>query len=428
VPSEKPRFTALRSKWKVAPRIVPYALTAIVIAATVPVVSILPLSHTRSAFFLLVVLASSWYAGLGPGLFASVLSVLALNFFFFSPHLSFAVTSEDFVELILFSLVAALTTKLVAQWRKTSNALAVLNVDLEQRVNGRTAELKQANERLQDEIEARSRMQQELARSNGELKQFAYVFSHDVLVPVRTIAASAAELKQPRSRSDAETIELADQIRLTAEHIESFISGALSFARLNSERRIAAEEISMEATLQWALLNLKTAIEQSGAAVTHDSLPAVRGDQAQIASLLQNLISNAIKYRRGEPPCVHVSAREMNGAWVFAVADNGIGIPPEFHESIFEMFQRLPSGPERAGSGLGLAICRKIVENHGGRIWLESQPGAGSTFYFTLEESDPRAGGSDESAGAAFRRPVQSAVSHSLTSAGARFTVSYQPP
>jgi len=386
VPSLKDRSPALRSVSGVALRITPYAIATILIAATVWLGSTLHLTHTRSAFFLLVVLASSWYAGFGAGLFASVLSVLALNYFFFEPHLSFAVTSEGFVELIVFSFVAACTSNLVAERRKTSNALAELNRALEQRVNIRTAELKEANQRLQDEIEMRSRIQRELTRSNEELEHFARILSHDVLAPLRTISVSAVELRQ--HHDDNGFLELADHIQLTAEHIEAFIAGALSFARANSQRAMIASEVSMEATLQWALLNLKTAIEQSHATVTCDNLPSVRGDQAQVANLFQNLISNAIKYRRDGPPRVHVSARQADGEWVFSVSDNGIGIAPEFHECVFEMFKRLQQGSEVPGSGLGLAICRKIVEHHGGRIWLESKPGSGSTFYFTLEPSE----------------------------------------
>ena len=389
--SPRQRVAALQFAATTVPRIIPYAAVIVLIGAALGLVTVLPLAHTRSAFFLLVVLASSWYAGFGPGLFASVLAVLALNYFFFEPHLSLAVTSEDFAELIAFSFVAAFTSNIVAQRRKTSNELTQLNAELEHRVQSRTVELKQANQRLQDEIEARRAIQQELARSNQELEHFAYVFSHDVLAPLRTIAASAGELKLRERQTDHEAIELVNHIQVTSEHIETFISGALAFARVNSQRAMISNEVSMEATLHWALLNLKTAIEQSHASITYDPLPAVRGDQAQIANLLQNLISNAIKYRGSEPPLVHVSGRRIDGEWVFAVADNGVGIPPEFHESVFEMFKRLDHAQDCPGSGLGLAICRKIVQHHGGRIWVESKPGAGSTFYFTLEQSDRQA-------------------------------------
>jgi len=367
--------------------------TTTLVGVTAAAAALLHLTHTRSALFFLVVLASSWRAGFGPGLFASVLSVLVLNYFSFDTRLGFGAGSEDFVELMVFSLVAAFTSNLVAQRRKTSNELASFNSELEHRVQNRTTELENANQQLQDEIEMRGRMQQELARSNNELEHFAHVISHDIRAPLRAITVSAADLKRHQNQSDAEAAELLNHIQLTAEHIEAFISGILSFARVNAHRAIAAEDVSMEATLHWALLNLKPAIEQSQASITYDRLPNVRGDQAQIAALLQNLISNAIQYRSTEPLRVHVSTRQTSGGCVFAITDNGIGIPPEFRESVFEMFTRLHYGREYPGSGLGLAICRKIVGHHGGRIWVESKPGSGSTFFFTLQQSDDRAVG-----------------------------------
>ena len=262
--------------------------------------------------------------------------------------------------MIVFSCVAAFTSKLVAQRRKASNEIADLNTQLELRVQQRTAELKDANRHLQGEIEARRRIQQELARSNSELEHFAYVFSHDVLVPLRAITASAGELRLRQNQEDGELAGLVNHIQLTSEHIEAFISAALSFARVNSQRAIIAVEVSMEATLEWALLNLKTILEQSHASITYDPLPKVRGDQAQIANVLQNLISNAIKYRGSEPPRAHVSARQINDQWLFAVADNGIGIPPESHKSVFEMFTRLHQGHEYPGSG---SVSRSAVKS-----------------------------------------------------------------
>jgi len=136
--------------------------------------------------------------------------------------------------------------------------------------------------------------------------------------------------------------------------------------------------------LRRALINLRAAIEESGAAVTHDPLPVVRGDDSQLAQLFQNLIGNALKFRSASVPRIHVSAREDKDHWEFAVRDNGIGIDPQYFERIFMVFQRLHNKDEYPGTGIGLAICKKVVDRHGGRIWVESEPGKGTAFRFTL--------------------------------------------
>jgi signal transduction histidine kinase len=366
------------------PRIIPYVVTAVLVALTGVIAEFLHLAHASVLFFL-AVLASAWQGGIGPSLFSSVLSVLVLTCFFFQPRYSFALTAEGFFELLIFALIATLISNVVAERRKANLELAKLGSEFDQRVQERTAELKEANQRLEREIEARSRAQHELARSNSELELFARVIGHDIRAPLRVIRSSAMELK--RLQGGERATEFLAHIQATAEHIDAFISGVLAFARVNTGRPVLTENVPMEAALQWALLNLKLTIEQTQAAVTHGPLPNVRGNQAQIAELLQNLISNALTYRGKERPRIYVSARSDGGDYVFSVSDNGIGIPPEYHASIFEAFKRLHSDREYPGSGLGLAISRKIVERHGGRIWVESKPGSGAAFYFTLESS-----------------------------------------
>lgn len=384
------RLPTLEFSGAAIPRVIPYAVTSSLVAVTAIIAKLLHLAHASVLFFL-VILASAWQGGIGPSLFAGVLSVLVLNYFFFEPRFSFALSGEEFFELLMFSLIAALTSSIVAQRRKASIELAKLNVELEQRVEERTTELKNSNQRLESEIEARTRAQQELARSNSELEQFAHVISHDIRAPLRVITASAAELKQHQGRNVEKTKELLTHIQATAEHIDAFISGVLAFARVNTGGAVLNENVPMEATLHWALLNLKTIVEQTQAVITHSELPDVRGNQSQIAELLQNLISNALTYRDNERPRIHVSGSANDGECIFAVSDNGIGIPPEYHASIFEAFKRLHNDRTYPGSGLGLAISRKIVERHGGRIWVQSKPGSGSTFYFTLEQSEKQA-------------------------------------
>ena len=139
-----------------------------------------------------------------------------------------------------------------------------------------------------------------------------------------------------------------------------------------------------EAALGQAMANLQVAVAESSAVVTHETLPVVLADGTQLVQLFQNLIGNALKFRQAQPPQIHISATRQNQEWVFSVQDNGIGIEPQYAERIFVIFQRLHSKAEYAGTGIGLAICKRIVERHGGRIWFESQPGQGATFYFTL--------------------------------------------
>jgi len=169
--------------------------------------------------------------------------------------------------------------------------------------------------------------------------------------------------------------------------MQSLIADLLAFSRVGS-RGGGFEPTDLDPVLQRALANLEAAIEESGARVTADALPTVRGDAVQLGQLFQNLVGNGVKFRGEDVPRVHVSAERAGGEWRLSVRDNGIGIEPEYVERIFVIFQRLHGRAEYPGTGIGLAICKKIVERHGGRIWVESRPGQGSTFYFTLPAMD----------------------------------------
>ncbi|HJT90143.1 MAG TPA: PAS domain S-box protein, partial [Bryobacteraceae bacterium] len=238
-----------------------------------------------------------------------------------------------------------------------------------------------ARKRAEQALEEKAR---DLARSNADLEQFAYVASHDLQEPLRMVANFTQLLAERyRTQLGAEGAEFVAYAVDGATRMQTLIQDLLMYSRVGTRGK-SFEPTDCNEILGQAVANLQVAIRETGALVSHSELPVIRADASQFLQLLQNLIGNAIKFRGESTPQVHVSAGRQGVFWQFSVRDNGIGIDPRFADRIFVIFQRLHSRGEYPGTGIGLALCKKIVERHGGRIWVESEPGKGSTFNFTL--------------------------------------------
>ena len=258
----------------------------------------------------------------------------------------------------------------VTEQRKAEALIRQMNAELEDRVRQRTAELEAVN--------------QELARSNADLDQFAYVASHDLQEPLRGVSG-CVELLVNRNRKllDERSQEIAQHAVDGAARMQRLIEDLLAYSRVGT-RGGTAVLVDTGQTVREALLNLESAVRESGATIDAVDLPTVPADPTQLRQLFQNLLGNAIKFRSDRPLRLEIKARPVEARWEFSVRDNGIGIEKDYFDRIFVIFQRLHSRDEYPGTGIGLAICKKIVERHGGRIWVESEPGQGTTFFFTL--------------------------------------------
>jgi signal transduction histidine kinase len=259
-----------------------------------------------------------------------------------------------------------------------------LNAELERHVRERTLDLEAANRELQREVAEHQRTAAELRRSNRELEQFAYVASHDLREPLRKVRIYLQLLQERyRGRLDDKAEQFIAHAVDSAGRMQALVNDLLAYARVGS-RGNQPGPTDCVAAYDQAVANLEAAIRESEAVVTRTALPTVRGDSVQMVQLFQNLLANAIKFRTDRIPAVHVMAERRGSVWRFAVRDNGIGIDPQDGGRLFVLFQRLHRTQEYPGTGLGLAICKKIVERHGGEIGVESEPGRGASFWFTL--------------------------------------------
>uniref|UniRef100_A0A832H2H2 histidine kinase n=1 Tax=Oscillatoriales cyanobacterium SpSt-402 TaxID=2282168 RepID=A0A832H2H2_9CYAN len=235
-------------------------------------------------------------------------------------------------------------------------------------------------------LEQETLQRNELARSNAELQQFAYIASHDLQEPLRMVTSYLQLLERRyKNKLDADANEFIQYAVDGAVRMRTLINDLLTYSRIGTRGR-PFELASSHEAIAHAIANLKVAIEESGATVTYEDLPNLQADPIQLIQLFQNLISNAIKFHRELPPQVWIKAIHQDDAWLFSVQDNGIGIDSQYAERIFVIFQRLNNRIDYPGTGIGLAVCKKIVERHGGRIWVQSELGEGATFYFTIPD------------------------------------------
>ena len=268
--------------------------------------------------------------------------------------------------------------------RKNRDALEQKNAELQQEVAERMraeADVRRLNAELERRVEERTR---ELSRMNDELRQFAYVASHDLQEPLRTVASYAQLLaRRYRGKLDQDADEFIAYMVSGVTRMHTLLNDMLAYSRVTESRDRPLAPANLNAVVQSALMNLDLTISENHAAVHVDPLPTLHGDEIQLTQVFQNLIGNAIKYKSEEPPQISITAEEGQDEWTICISDNGIGVDPQYSERIFGIFKRL-HGRELPGTGMGLAICKRIVERHNGRIWVEPGNGTGSRFCFTL--------------------------------------------
>jgi len=300
----------------------------------------------------------------------------------------FLLTDENNQPRYIADLVTDFT-----EYKKMERELKRYQEELEERVKERTAQLAQSNEDLQKEIGERRKVESALREktealkiSNRELEEFAYVASHDLREPLRKISTFADLLsKKYQSHLDEKGERYIYYMVDAANRLQEMIDALLHFSRV-SRKAFGIESLDLNTIINHVLNDLEMVIQESKATINYSDLPVIQGNQKLIRMLFQNLISNAIKYRKDNAPSIKISAIKESHTWHFTVTDNGIGIAPNFSERIFGIFQRLHTHDEYPGSGIGLSICRKIINQYNGKIWVESDVGQGATFHIVLPQ------------------------------------------
>lgn len=314
-------------------------------------------------FFAIAVALSAAYGGLWPGLFTTLLSVFMAGLLFQNSIFFLALSQSG---LVLFALLGGTISAII-------HLLHRANADV---VAART-QLERANKQLSQRTDA-------LTRSNEELQQFGYALSHDLQTPLRNIGTLTALLVRRNNEIlDKDSKEYAQLIVTGIHRMESMIKGLLDYTTATVDIQDRAVSNS-NTVFEQVLHNLRYLIDSEGAAITFDELPLVQAHDDRLAQVFSNLITNAIKYRGNRKPAIHVTAMDNATEWIFKVKDNGIGIDMNYADEIFILFKRLHGSEEYDGSGIGLAVCKTVIKRFGGEIWVESEPGNGSTFFFTI--------------------------------------------
>jgi signal transduction histidine kinase len=326
-----------------------------------------------SIFYLLPISFVAWYTNSKSGVFMCLISS-AIEFVVNS------VTGRTYSHYLISCWNSAV---MLGFFLISVFILSTLKIEYERRIK-LIKELKDSLAELNRTKEELEQTSQDLARSNDDLKQFAYSASHDLQEPLRVVAGYVNLLaRRYKDKLDANADEFIGYIVDGVKRMQELIKDLLEYSQVGiKEKHFKPVESSLAVGL--AIGNLQATIEEYGAIVTYDELPTVIADFSQMSRLFQNLIGNAIKFRGNESPKVHISAERNGNEWIFSIKDNGIGIDPKNVKRIFVIFQRLHGREEYPGTGIGLATCKKIVERHGGRIWVESESGKGSIFYFTI--------------------------------------------
>jgi signal transduction histidine kinase len=331
-----------------------------------------------SIFYLLPIIFVAWFTNTKSGVFMSIVSIAIWHIAGFMIGQTYSHSLilywNSIVQLGFFLIIVLISSALKTEYEKKTNLINKLNDTL--------AELKQSEEELKQRTK-------ELSESNAELERFAYVAAHDLKGPLLAVEGFIQRLKRrhkDKLDSDAETIIGYAVDGVT--RMRTLINDLLAYAKVGTKKD-PFKLASVNNIIERALSNIQTDIEEKGAVVTCDVLPDILTDEVQMTQLFQNLIGNGIKFCKDRAPRINISAEQKNNEWVFSVRDNGIGIDKKDADRIFDIFQRLHSTAQYPGTGIGLAICKKIAERLGGRIWVESEPGKGSAFNFTIPQYNP---------------------------------------